>query len=77
MLIIGAHIEGAARRVDETDALSITSVIPESKLLLIREDGNEYGYFTNAAEEQGIPIITFKVTLVLIDVFKKLFNLEG
>ena len=77
MLIIGAHIEGAARRVDETDALSIASVIPESKLLLIREDGNEDGYFTKAAEEQGIPIITFKKTLDLIDIFKQLFNLEG
>ena len=77
MLIIGAHIEGAARRVDETDALSITSVIPESKLLLIREDGNEDGYFTKAAEEQGIPIITFKITIDLIDIFKQLFNLEG
>jgi len=76
MLIIGAHIEGAARRVDETDALSIASVIPESKLLLIREDGNEDGYFTKAAEEQGIPIITFKETLDLTDVFKKLFSME-
>ena len=65
MLIIGAHIEGMARRVDETDALSIATVIPESNLLLIREDGNEDGYFTKAAEEQGIPIITFKETLDL------------
>ena len=77
MLIIGAHIEGAARRVDETDALSIASVIPESNLLLVREDSNEDGYFTKAAEEQGIPIITFKITIDLIDIFKQLFNLEG
>jgi hypothetical protein len=77
MLIIGAHIEGAARRVDATDALSIATVIPESKLLLVREDGNEDGYFSKAAEEQGIPIITFKVTLDLVDIFKQLFNLEG
>lgn len=77
ILIIGAHIEGMARRVDATDAASIATVIPESKLLLIREDGNEDGYFTKAAEEQGIPIITFKKTLDLIDIFKQLFNLEG
>lgn len=76
ILIIGAHIEGMARRVDATDAASIATVIPESKLLLIREDGNEDGYFTKAAEEQGIPIITFKKTLDLIDIFKQLFNLE-
>lgn len=77
ILIIGAHIEGMARRVDATDAVSIATVIPESKLLLIREDSNEDGYFTKAAEEQGIPIITFKETLDLTDVFKQLFNLEG
>lgn len=76
ILIIGAHIEGMARRVDATDAASIATVIPESKLLLIREDGNEDGYFTKAAEEQGIPIITFKKTLDLTDIFKQLFNLE-
>lgn len=77
ILIIGAHIEGMARRVDATDAASIATVIPESKLLLIREDGNEDGYFTEAAEEQGIPIITFEKTLDLVDIFKQLFNLEG
>ncbi len=77
ILIIGAHIEGMARRVDATDAASIATVIPESKLLLIREDSNEDGYFTKAAEEQGIPIITFKETLDLTDIFKQLFNLEG
>ena len=77
ILIIGAHIEGMSRRVDATDAASIATVIPESKLLLIREDSNEDGYFTKAAEEQGIPIITFKETLDLSDIFKQLFNLEG
>jgi len=77
IFIIGAHIEGMARRVDATDAASIATVIPESKLLLIREDSNEDGYFTKAAEEQGVPIITFKETLDLSDIFKQLFNLEG
>jgi len=76
ILIIGAHIEGMARRVDETDTASIATVIPESKLLLIREDSNEDGYFTKAAEELDIPIITFKETLDLTDVFKKLFSME-
>jgi len=76
ILIIGAHIEGMARRVDATDAASIALVIPESNLLLVREDSNEDGYFTKAAEEQGIPIITFKETLDLAEVFKQLFQIE-
>ena len=76
ILIIGAHIEGMARRIDATDAASIALVIPESNLLLIREDSNEDGYFTKAAEELDIPIITFKETLDITDVFKKLFSME-
>ena len=76
ILIIGAHIEGMARRVDATDAASIALVIPESNLLLVREDSNEDGYFTKAAEEQGIPIITFKETLDLAEIFKQLFQIE-
>jgi hypothetical protein len=76
ILIIGAHIEGMARRVDATDAASIATVIPQSNLLLVREDSNEDGYFTKAAEELGIPIITFKETLDLTGVFKKLFGME-
>ena len=76
ILIIGAHIEGMARRVDATDAASIATVIPQSNLLLIREDSNEDGYFTKAAEELAIPIITFKETLDLTEVFKTLFGVE-
>jgi len=76
IVIIGAHIEGMTRRVDATDAASINLVIPESNLLLIREDGNEDGYFTKAAEELDIPIITFKENLDLTDVFKDLFSIE-
>ena len=77
ILIIGAHIEGMARRVDDTDAASIATVIPDSKVLLIREDSNENGYFTQAAEEQNVPIVLFKETLDLSALFKQLFNMEG
>lgn len=76
ILIIGAHIEGMARRVDATDAASIATVIPQSNLLLVREDSNEDGYFTKAAEELALPIITFKETLDLTGIFKTLFGME-
>lgn len=76
MTIVGAHIEGMARRVDATDAASIATVIPQSNLLLIREDSNEDSYFTKAAEEFSLPMITFKETLDLVDVFKELFEIE-
>jgi len=76
IVIVGAHIEGMARRVDSTDAASIELVIPQSNLLLIREDSNEDSYFTKAAEDLSIPIITFKETLNLVDVFKELFAMQ-
>ena len=65
-----------ARRVDATDAASIALVIPESDLLLVREDSNEDGYFTKEAERLNIPLITFKETLDLAEVFKTLFAME-
>lgn len=76
IFIVGAHIEGMARRVDESDAASIAAVIPQSNLLLVREDSNEDGYFTKAAEELTLPIITFKETLDLTGIFKTLFGME-
>ncbi|HPK87715.1 MAG TPA: DUF6305 family protein [Atribacterota bacterium] len=76
IVIVGAHIEGMARRVDSTDAASIELVIPQSNLLLIREDSNEDSYFTKAAENLSVPIITFKETLNLVDVFKELFAMQ-
>jgi len=73
--IVGAHIEGMARRVDETDTASIDAVIPASELILVREDSNEDGYFTKLAEEKKIPLISFKETLDLTGVLKDLFHL--
>jgi len=76
MVIIGAHIEGMARRADETDNASIEAVIPESNLLIVRHDGNEDGYFTKLSEEHGIPIIEFETNLEIVDILKELLNIE-
>jgi len=76
ILIIGAHIEGMARRVDETDYASINTVIPESDLIIVRADGNKDGYFTKLAKKYNIPLITVKETLDLTGVFKKLFQVK-
>ena len=77
MTIIGAHIEGPARRVDETDAASIRTVIPESDVLVVRNDSNEDGYFTDAAEELGVPLITFEKSTDLGDILVKMFGTAG
>lgn len=77
ILIIGAHIEGMKRRVDETDYASIRTVLPQSDLLIIRSDGDEDGFFTKISEEHNIPIIEIEETLDLGDALKKLFKIEG
>ena len=57
MLIIGAHIEGMARRVDETDAKSIETVIPNCDLILVIKESNSDGFFTMISESKQIPIL--------------------
>jgi flagella basal body P-ring formation protein FlgA len=63
MTVIGAHIEGMARRVDATDARSIDEVMPKSNIMLVIEDSNSDGFFTALSEKTGIPLIVVKQSL--------------
>ena len=80
ILIIGAHIEGMARRAqgaapgDNTDEISIDAVCPESNLLIVRKDGNEDGRFTTISKEKNIPLIEFEKNMDLAQVLKDLFE---
>ncbi|MGD2245470.1 MAG: DUF6305 family protein [Candidatus Aminicenantes bacterium] len=78
--IIGAHIEGMARRAqgaavgDNTDELSIDAVGPHSDLLIITKDGNTDGRFTIISKDKDIPMIEADKMLDLIPVFEKIFK---
>ncbi|RKY85562.1 hypothetical protein DRQ09_07115 [candidate division KSB1 bacterium] len=78
--IIGAHIEGMARRAqgaapgDNTDELSIDAVCPRSDILLIRKDGNADGRFTTISKGKKIPMILFEKNLEIPKVLKSLFE---
>ena len=80
VLVIGAHIEGMARRSqgaeagDNSDEQSIDAVCPKSQLLLIRKDGDEDGRFTAIAKKQNIPMIAFEKNLEIEGVLKSLFG---
>lgn len=76
MTVIGAHIEGMARRVDKTDEISIQSVIPVSDMLLVKEDSDSDGYFSKVATEKNIPIYIVKNIRDLVDIFKELFKVQ-
>ena len=80
VLLIGAHVEGMARRSqgaeagDNSDEQSIDAVCPRSQALLIRKDGDEDGRFTAIAKKQNIPMISFEKNLEIEGVLKALFG---
>jgi hypothetical protein len=80
MTVIGAHIEGMERRAqgaapgDNTDELSIDAVCPNADMLLVMEEGNEDGRFSNIATDVGIPIILFEKLTNLSDVLPTIFG---
>lgn len=76
MTVIGAHIEGKSRRVDDSDQQSIDAVGPVSDILIVKEESNWDGLFTKMAEEKNIPLYSAKETLDLVEVFKTLFGTE-
>jgi len=80
IMIIGAHIEGMARRAqgaapgDNSDELSIDVVCPNSDLLIIRKDGDEDGRFTTISKDKNIPVIVFEKNMELKNVLTKLYG---
>jgi hypothetical protein len=77
--VIGAHIEGMARRAqgaapgDNSDELSIDAVCPQSSLLIVRKDGDEDGRFTKISKSRNIPMISFEKNMELENLLKTLF----
>ena len=77
--IIGAHIEGMARRAqgaaegDNSDELSIDAVCPQASLLFIKKEGDEDGRFTTISRDRNIPMISFEKNLDMETVLKELF----
>lgn len=63
MLVIGAHIEGMARRTDASDEATIKAVMPLSDFILIIEDSNQDGFFTDYAKEIGKELVIAKDAL--------------
>lgn len=74
MTVIGAHIEGMARRVDSMDQLSIDSVAPISDIIIVTASSDEDGYFTKLANQKKIQLIKVKETIDLVNVLKDTFN---
>jgi len=78
--IIGAHVEGMARRAqgaaagDNSDEQSIDAVMPFSDLLIVRQDGDEDRRFSIISETSGIPLILFEKNMEMGDVLNRVFG---
>jgi hypothetical protein len=63
MTVIGAHIEGMARRTDASDEATIKAVMPLADFILIIEDSDKDGFFTGYAKEIGKELVVVKDAL--------------
>ncbi len=78
--VIGAHVEGMARRAqgaaagDNSDEQSIDAVMPHADLMIVRQDGDEDRRFSIIYENQGVPLILFEKNMEMGDVLSRLFN---
>jgi hypothetical protein len=63
IVVIGAHIEGMARRTDASDEATIKAIMPLSDFILIIEDSDKDGFFTNYAKELGKDLVIAKDAL--------------
>lgn len=70
LTIVGAHVEGMARRTDSSDTASIEAVMALSDVILVTEDSDSDGFFTKYAEENSKPLIKVKDTLAIAEVMK-------
>ena len=78
--IIGAHVEGMARRSqgaaagDNSDEQSIDAVMPLADLMIVRLDGNEDRRFTVISEGDGVPLILFEKNMEMGEVLTRVFG---
>ena len=63
IVVIGAHVEGMARRTDASDEATIKAIMPLSDFILIIEGSNEDGFFTEYAKELGKELVVAKDAL--------------
>lgn len=68
--IVGAHVEGMARRTDSSDTASIEAVMALSDVILVIEDSDSDGYFTKYAQDNNKSLVKVKDALEIASVLK-------
>lgn len=57
MTVVCAHIEGAARRTDYNDQASIDAILAVADIVLVIDESDSDGLFTNYCAEHDLPLI--------------------
>lgn len=70
LTIVGAHVEGMARRTDNSDQRSIDAVLALSDVILVVEESDSDGFFSGYAADHDLPIITVKDALEISSILK-------
>jgi hypothetical protein len=73
VFLIIAHIGGEGRREQMSNEL-LDAVAAQADFLLVTEEGNQDGYFTQVAEKNSIPITIIENALKLEGVLKEIFS---
>lgn len=67
MTIVCAHVEGMSRRTDANDQASIDAILPLADVIMVVEESDSDGLFSDYAAENNIPIIISKDALGMGD----------
>lgn len=63
MTVIGAHVEGMARRTDSSDEASINAILEVCDIIIVIEESDSDGFFTDYAAEHDKPLLVAKDAL--------------
>ncbi len=63
MIVCAAHVEGMSRRTDANDKASIDGILAIADVVLVIEDSDSDGYFTDYCNTNNLPLLKVGVAL--------------
>lgn len=72
MKVVGMHVGGSARRGDLSDKF-VNAASPECDYLIVVEDGNKDGLFTNLSKEKGMELVLIPKISAAVEPLKNIF----
>lgn len=70
MLVCCAHVEGMSRRTDANDQASIDGILAIADVVLVIEDSDSDGFFTNYCNANNLPLLKVAVALNAAEVME-------